>query len=61
MSKFTSVKHICQATQCAELRRQLLADGKHKAAVFWTDIRVQKLYDAEIERRREELKLRVNP
>lgn len=59
MTPFSSIQHVCQATKCAELRRDALVIGNMKLAEFWTEVRLQKLYDAEIEKRREDLRERL--
>ena len=59
MAPFSSTQHICQATRCAELRRDALQNGNMKLAEFWTEVRIQKLRDAEIQKRREDLTERL--
>ena len=61
MTRFSSIQHVCQATKCAELRRDALTNNNMRLAEFWTEVRVQKLYDAEIEKRREDLRERLKP
>ena len=54
-----SYVHKWQADYLAEKRKQYASDGHNNLVHAVTEMRIQKLYDAEVEKRREALRERV--